>query len=179
VAYLEARLAQPESNLHLIRRVKNTRGSVRGSVLHQSLLWGLANTSHFVFVEMDGDLSHRPEELLEGAGQIMRDECDVAVFSFAVGAVISPRIHNYSNGYRLYSRATAEVIAEHEIRYASPIYLTDLPHRSAGPVAAPGSAHSRVPKPRTLPYPCCHCSHFRQDNTPKAVTGSSTVYTLL
>ena len=149
VAYLETRLARPGNNLHLIQRVKNARGSVRGSALHQSLLWGLANTSHFVFVEMDGDLSHRPEELLEGAGRIMRDECDVAiaskyvpgsqvtnrpwgrlmvsrVCSFAVGAVISPRIHDYSNGYRFYSRATGETIAEHEIRYASPIYLTEV-----------------------------------------------------
>jgi len=149
VAYLETRLARPGNNLHLIQRVKNARGSVRGSALHQSLLWGLANTSHFVFVEMDGDLSHRPEELLEGAGRIMRDECDVAiaskyvpgsqvtnrpwgrlmvsrVCSFAVGAVISPRIHDYSNGYRFYSRPTGETIAEHEIRYASPIYLTEV-----------------------------------------------------
>ncbi len=149
VAYLEARLARPGSNLHLIQRVKNARGSVRGSALHQSLLWGLANTSHFAFVEMDGDLSHRPEELLEGAGRIMRGECDVAiaskyvpgsqvtnrpwgrlmvsrVCSFAVGAVISPRIHDYSNGYRFYSRTTGETIAGHEIRYASPIYLTEV-----------------------------------------------------
>jgi hypothetical protein len=48
------------------------------------------------------------------------------VCSFAVGAVISPRIHDYSNGYRFYSRGTAEMIAEHEIRYASPIYLTEV-----------------------------------------------------
>jgi len=149
VEYLATRAALPQSNLHLIRRVKNTRGSVRGSALHQSLLWGLANTTHSVFVEMDGDLSHRPEELPEGAGRIMRGECDLAiaskyvpgsqvtnrpwgrlmvsrVCSFAVGAVISPRIHDYSNGYRFYSKAAAEMVADHEIRYASPIYLTEV-----------------------------------------------------
>jgi len=149
VEYLATRLEGPGSNVHLIRRLKTTRGSVRGSALHQSLLWALANTTHGVFVEMDVDLSHRPEELFEGTGRIMRDECDIAiaskyvpgsrvtnrpwgrlmvsrVCSFAVGAVISPRIHDYSNGYRFYSRATAEVVAEHEIRYASPIYLTEV-----------------------------------------------------
>ena len=149
VEYLVTRLARPGSNLHLIKRLKTSRGSVRGSALHHSLLWGLANTTHSIFVEMDGDLSHRPEELLEGSGRVMRGECDVAiaskyvpgsrvtdrpwgrlmvsrVCSFAVGAVISPRIHDYSNGYRFYSRATAEEVAGHEIRYASPIYLTEV-----------------------------------------------------
>ncbi len=149
VEYLETRLARQGSNVHLIRRIKNTPGSVRGSALHQSLLWGLANTPHAVFVEMDGDLSHRPEELPEGVGRVSRDDCDVAiaskyvqgsrvtnrpwgrlmvsrVCSFAVGAVINPRIHDYSNGYRFYSRATAEIIAAHQIRYASPIYLTEV-----------------------------------------------------
>jgi dolichol-phosphate mannosyltransferase len=148
VEYLAARIAQPQSNLHVIRRVKTTRGSVRGSALHESLLWGLENTSHGIFVEMDGDLSHRPEELLEGMGWISRGQYDLAiaskyvpgsqvtnrpwgrlmvsrVCSFAVGAVISPRIRDYSNGYRFYSRAAAEMIADHEIRYASPIYLTE------------------------------------------------------
>lgn len=147
--YLAARMALPASNLHVIRRVKNTRGSVRGSALHQSLLWGLENTTHGIFVEMDGDLSHRPEELREGMGWITRGECDLAiaskyvpgsqvtnrpwgrlmvsrVCSFAVGAVISPRIRDYSNGYRFYSRTSAEMIADHEIRYASPIYLTEV-----------------------------------------------------
>jgi dolichol-phosphate mannosyltransferase len=148
VEYLIARTALPQSNVHVIRRVKTARGSVRGSALHQSLLWGLENTTHGIFVEMDGDLSHRPEELLEGTGWISKGY-DLAiaskyvpgsqvtnrpwgrlmvsrVCSIAVGVVISPRIRDYSNGYRFYSRAAAEMIADHEIRYASPIYLTEV-----------------------------------------------------
>jgi hypothetical protein len=31
-----------------------------------------------------------------------------------------------SNGYRFYTRAAAEAVAAHEIRYASPIYLTEV-----------------------------------------------------
>jgi dolichol-phosphate mannosyltransferase len=146
--YLETRIARPGNNLHLIRRRKTIRGSQRGSALHVALLWGLANTSHGVFVEMDGDLSHRPEELLEGIGWVARGDCDVAiaskylpgsqvtnrpwgrlmvsrVSSMAVGLVLTPRVRDYSNGYRFYSRAAAESIAAHEIRYASPIYLSE------------------------------------------------------
>ncbi len=147
--YVEKRMARPDRNLHLIRRRKTIRGSQRGSALHAALLWGLANTRHGCFVEMDGDLSHRPEELPEGIGWIARGEYDVAiaskylpgsevtnrpwgrlmvsrVSSFAVGAVLTPRIRDYSNGYRFYSRAAAELVAAHEIRYASPIYLSEV-----------------------------------------------------
>ncbi|HLK20665.1 MAG TPA: glycosyltransferase [Bryobacteraceae bacterium] len=147
--YLAECAANPTGPVHLIRRVKTTRGSVRGSALHESLLWGLQNTTHGIFVEMDGDLSHRPEELPEGIALIAGGQFDLAiaskyvpgsrvtnrpwgrlmvsrVCSSAVGAVISPRIRDYSNGYRFYSRAAAEMVAEHEIRYASPIYLTEV-----------------------------------------------------
>lgn len=149
VDYLEARMSLPGHNLHLIRRVKQSHGSERGGALHVSLLWGLAHTGHEIFVEMDGDLSHRPEELPEGIGLVARRECDVAiaskyvagslvtnrpwgrlmvsrVCSIAVGAVITPRIRDYSNGYRFYTRPAAELIAGHEIRYSSPIYLTEV-----------------------------------------------------
>jgi dolichol-phosphate mannosyltransferase len=148
VDYLQGRLAQPGHSLHLIRRRKTIRGSQRGSALHAALLWGLAKTRHEIFVEMDGDLSHRPEELPEGIDWVARGACDVAiaskylpgsrvtnrpwgrlmvsrVSSFAVGVVLTPRVRDYSNGYRFYSRAAAEAIAAHEIRYASPIYLSE------------------------------------------------------
>ena len=147
--YVEERMGRPGHNLHLIRRVKTIHGSQRGSALHRALLWGLENTGWEFFVEMDGDLSHRPEELPEGIGLLERGECDLAiaskyvagsrvtnrpwgrlavsrVCSFAVGAVIAPRVRDYSNGYRFYTRAAAEAVATHEIRYASPIYLTEV-----------------------------------------------------
>ncbi len=147
--YLETRMMRPDHHLHLIRRVKTIRGSQRGSALHVALLWGLAYTAHEIFVEMDGDLSHRPEELPDGIAKITAGECDVAIASkylpgsqvtnrpwgrlvvsrvcgFAVRAVISRRVRDYSNGYRFYSRAAAELVASHEIRYASPIYLTEV-----------------------------------------------------
>ena len=147
--YVEERMGRPDHHLHLIRRVKTIHGSQRGSALHGALLWGLENTGCEIFVEMDGDLSHRPEELPEGIGLLERGECDLAiaskyvagsrvtnrpwgrlavsrVCSLAVGAVIAPRVRDYSNGYRFYTRALAEAVAAHEIRYASPIYLTEV-----------------------------------------------------
>jgi len=148
VEYLEKRISEARERIHLIRRVKTAHGSQRGGALHVSLRWGLEHTDHGIFVEIDGDLSHRPEELPEGIRRI-RGGADVAiackylpgsrvtnrpwarrlvsrVCSFAVGAVISPRVRDYSNGYRFYTRRAAELVAEHEIRYASPIYLTEV-----------------------------------------------------
>lgn len=149
VEYVETRMAQAGNNLHLIRRRKTSHGSERGSALHVSLLWGLAHTAHQVFAEMDGDLSHRPEELPEGIGLVARGECDIAiaskylpgsqvtnrpwarkmvssVCSHAVGVLITPHVRDYSNGYRFYSRRAAKLVAACRIRYASPIYLTEV-----------------------------------------------------
>jgi len=39
---------------------------------------------------------------------------------------VERRIKDYSNGYRFYSRSAAELLAHHEIKYASPIYLTEV-----------------------------------------------------
>jgi dolichol-phosphate mannosyltransferase len=98
---------------------------------------------------MDGDLSHRPEELQEGLARLDSGESDVVIASkyrpgslvtnrpfgrlavsricnFAVRMLISSRIRDYSNGYRFYTRDAARHIAETTIVYASPIYLTEV-----------------------------------------------------
>jgi dolichol-phosphate mannosyltransferase len=134
--------------VHLIQRVKTSHGSERGGALYAALRWGLEHTDADVFVEMDGDLSHRPDELPLGIA-LVRDRCDVAIASkyiagsrttdrplgrrlvsrlcsVMVRAVISPSVHDYSNGYRFYSRTAANLIADTQIRYASPIYLTEV-----------------------------------------------------
>jgi|SRR5579863_4825557 len=149
VEYLEKRVRVSEGRLHLIRRKKTTRGSQRGGALLVLLEWGLQNTVHGIFVEMDGDLSHRPEELWEGIRLVASGACDLAiaskyvegslvvnrpmgrllvsrVCSMAVGILISRRIRDYSNGYRFYTRRAAKVVAERKIRYGSPIYLSEV-----------------------------------------------------
>jgi dolichol-phosphate mannosyltransferase len=147
--YIEARMQRPGNPIHLIKRVKKQHGSQRGGALYDALRWGLAGTTHEIFVEMDGDLSHRPEELAAGIKMIAGGGCDVAIASkyvtgsrvvnrpwarrmvswicgLAVRAVISPRIRDYSNGYRFYSRKAAQFVASRAIRYTSPIYLTEV-----------------------------------------------------
>jgi dolichol-phosphate mannosyltransferase len=147
--YLQQRMRGPHHHLHLISRKKTAHGSQRGGALHVLLLWGLHNTGHEVFVEMDGDLSHRPEELIEGIGLIQGGSFDVAIASKYVGGsstvnrpfgrrqvsrvcslalriLLDWRIRDYSNGYRFYSRAAARLVSEHEIRYTSPIYLSEV-----------------------------------------------------
>jgi dolichol-phosphate mannosyltransferase len=135
-------------NIHLISRVKRIRGSQRGGALRAAMLWGLQQQFE-LFVEMDGDLSHRPEELSIGLEMIESGRCDVAIASkylpgslvlgrpagrravsyfcnLAVRALLSRRIRDYSNGYRFYTRRAAECIAHTHVRYGSPIYLSEV-----------------------------------------------------
>ena len=149
VEYLRERVQRPGQKLHLICRRKTYRASQRGSALRVLMLWGLSNTAHQYFVEMDGDLSHRPEELPIGIDLIARRHWDVAiaskyvggsavinrpwgrrmvskVCSYAVRALISRSIRDYSNGYRFYTRSAAQLAASHKYRYGSPIYLSEI-----------------------------------------------------
>ncbi len=147
--YLRDRVQRSSGRLHLICRRKTLRASQRGSALRELMLWGLHNTPHCVFIEMDGDLSHRPEELLHGVRLILAGDCDVAiaskyvagsavvnrpwarrtvskVCSYAVRALIDHRVRDYSNGFRFYTRAAAQIAADHSYRYGSPIYLSEI-----------------------------------------------------
>jgi dolichol-phosphate mannosyltransferase len=149
IEYIEERMRQPDSHLHLIRRTKTIRASQRGSALRTLMLWGLENTRHGIFIEMDGDLSHRPEELPDGIREISSGNWDVAIASkyvsgsevtnrpwgrlmvskicsYSVRLLISSRVRDYSNGYRFYTRESAEVAAERDYRYGSPIYLSEI-----------------------------------------------------
>ena len=149
IEYLRERMRSPHHHLHLICRTKKYRASQRGAALRTLMLWGLDNTPHDVFVEMDGDLSHRPEELPNGIRLIANGTCDIAIASryvlgsgvvnrpvgrrlvtticsFAVRLLISTRIRDYSNGYRFYTRAMARLAADHASRYGSPIYLSEI-----------------------------------------------------
>lgn len=148
VEYLQERV-KGAAHLHLICRTKTQRASQRGSALRVLMLWGLEHTSHGVFIEMDGDRSHRPEEMIAGIRLIAEGHCDIAiaskyvdgsavvnrpwgrrmvskVCSYAVRLLISRSVHDYSNGYRFYTRAAAQLAADHRYRYGSPIYLSEI-----------------------------------------------------
>ncbi len=146
---LSERQGTQKSTLHVIDRVKTSRGSQRGGALHAALLWGLQNTAADIFVEMDGDRSHRPQELLPAIQALREQDADVViaskfvpgsevvnrpagreavsrVCSWAVYVFLSRSVKDYSNGYRFYTRAAAELIRSKRIRYTSPIYLSEL-----------------------------------------------------
>lgn len=134
---------------HLIERVKTHAGSQRGSALRVGMEWGIDHTSCEFFVEMDGDLSHRPEEIADALKKLQANEADViiaskyqpasrvikrplgrrlvsSISSFMVGLVIDRKVRDYSNGFRFYNRRAAQIIQAHHYRYGSPIYLTEV-----------------------------------------------------
>ena len=98
---------------------------------------------------MDGDLSHRPEELRDGIKLLTEAGCDIAIASkyvpgsavinrpwgrlmvskicsYAVRSLLSKKVRDYSNGYRFYTRDAAKLAARHAYRYGSPIYLSEI-----------------------------------------------------
>jgi dolichol-phosphate mannosyltransferase len=142
-------MSVPGHHLHLIRRQKTLRGSQRGGALKTTLDWALSDPKVAILVEMDGDRSHRPEELMVGLDHLERGRYDVVIASkylegssvtdrpwgrrmvslvcnMAVRALLSRDLTDYSNGFRFYRRNAAEAIAATSIRYTSPIYLTEV-----------------------------------------------------
>lgn len=133
----------------VIRRKKEHRGSQRGVAVWTGLRYGFVHSNSDVFVEMDADLSHRPEELCLGLDAIRSKGGNVAIASkylpeskvknrplgrrmlslFANGCMrilINRRVADYSNGYRFYDRESVRLICTHRLRYGSPIYLTEV-----------------------------------------------------
>ena len=149
IEFIQAAMQKADHRLHLIQRKKIMRGSQRGSALFVAMMWALSKTNCRFIVEMDGDLSHRPEELGHGLALLEARAADVVVASkylpgslvtnrpvgrllvsrvcnFAVRLLISNHISDYSNGYRFYTREAALRVAETHIVYASPVYLTEV-----------------------------------------------------
>ena len=147
--YLERAIAEQPGRIALLEKKKVLRGCQRGAALLAGLTWGLQNGEFDIFVEMDGDLSHRPEELPAGIETIARGAADIAVISkyapgsrivgrsayrriisqinsFAARIAIRWDLRDFSNGYRFYNRAAAELPVRYAIRYGSPIYLTEV-----------------------------------------------------
>jgi dolichol-phosphate mannosyltransferase len=148
VQRVEQRMDDLKQRVHLIQRVKTARGSQRGGALLAALTWALHHTDHHIIVEMDGDLSHRPEDMPIGIRLVAEGQCDVAIASkylpgavvldrplkrrvvsrvcgLAVRSLISQRIRDYSNGYRFYNRRAGRLLVGHKMKYTSPIYLTE------------------------------------------------------
>ena len=147
--YVQQAIASHAGRIALLSRKKIRHGCQRGAASLAGLRWALRNGDFDIFVEMDGDLSHRTEELPEGIKAITRGDTDIVIVSkyvagskitgrsvdrtlislicnFAVRTAIRRDIRDFSNGYRFYNRAAAELVCAHAIRYGSPIYLTEV-----------------------------------------------------
>ncbi len=147
--YLKRAIAEQPGRVALLEKKKVLRGCQRGAALLAGLKWGLQNGDFDIFVEMDGDLAHRPEQLPAGIETIASGAADVAIVSkyapgsriigrsahrtivslicnFAVRILIRRDLRDFSNGYRFFNRAAAELPARYAIRYGSPVYLTEV-----------------------------------------------------
>jgi len=147
--YLERAMAEQPGRIALLVKKKVLSGCQRGAALLAGLKWGLQNGDFDIFVEMDGDLAHRPEQLPSGIETIASGAADIAIVSkyapgsriigrsahrtlislicnFAVRILIRRDLHDFSNGYRFFNRAAAELPARCAIRYGSPVYLTEV-----------------------------------------------------
>ncbi len=148
VAWLEAKAAS-DPRCALLRHQKRGSGCQRGAATRAGLGWLVANTGHGVFVDLDADGSHRPEELPGGIARIGPDGCDVAIASKYVAgarvlgrsqfrrlgsltynamlrALLVSRIRDYSNSYRFYSRTAAEHLLSFPPTYTTPVYLIEM-----------------------------------------------------
>jgi len=148
VEYIHERMNTRPGAIHLIERKKTLPGCQRGSALNALMHWGLAHTAHDIFIELDGDLSHQPEEMPRGI-ELLSQGFDVVIASKYLGGgreverhpgrrvvsvicsqmartALDRKIHDYSNGYRFYTRRAAQAIARHDTRNGGPIYLSEV-----------------------------------------------------
>jgi dolichol-phosphate mannosyltransferase len=147
--WLEQWRAQ-RSNCHPILRERTRPGCLRGGATRAGLLWLLDNTRHEVFVDLDADGAHRPEEIEAALAHLRaHPECDVIVASkYVRGSRVTGRkwsrragsrvyngllratldrsLKDYSNSYRFYRRHAAELVARANTRYETPVFLIEM-----------------------------------------------------
>ncbi|MBU1131192.1 glycosyltransferase [Patescibacteria group bacterium] len=133
-------------NLYLIKRQSKAG---RGSAVLAGLQFGLQRDYQF-FVEMDADFSHQPEELpellklavpnsvvigsryVEGS-KIKNWPISRRVFSrlanFYAELILKIGIHDYTNGYRVYSREAVQKIDFLKIKSSGYIVLSEIAYQ--------------------------------------------------
>ena len=148
VPTIEAR-ARQGAPIELIRRAPSGPGCQRGGASRAGLSWLMSHTDHGVLVDLDADGSQRPAELVSGARHIATLGYDVAiaskyvygsrvlgrpplrrlasrVYSGILRTFLDPRIRDYSNSYRFYSRRAAQCVLDFDAHHTTPIYLAEM-----------------------------------------------------
>jgi len=133
--------------IQIYQRKKVKKESERGAALQFGLQKALQLEGD-IFVEMDGDLSHRPEDILPALKALEKDGADmvigskyhklsevwgrhwfrniISVFaSFITGMAIDSHIRDWSNGLRMYNRSVALRISRLRSHYCGPSFLPE------------------------------------------------------
>ena len=133
-----------KNRVHLIKR-KNKLG--RGSAVLEGLRWGYNNLHDLeLFIEMDCDFSHSPDEIVKGkeliknfdfvigarypSGKIINWPIKRRVFSFfanqLIRFLIDRKVSDYTNGFRFYSKKTINYLLKNNIRSSGHICLSEI-----------------------------------------------------
>ena len=132
------------SRVHLIKR-PNKLG--RGSAVLEGLKWGYNNINNIdLFIEMDCDFSHSPDEIYKGKklinnydfvigarypnGKIINWPIKRKVFSFIANQLIrfliDKKISDYTNGFRFYSKNSIKYLLSKKITSSGYICLSEI-----------------------------------------------------
>ena len=140
------RLQAEHPNLFLIKRQTK---SGRGTAVLEGMRFGLAHGYEYL-IEMDADFSHQPEELplllaqaaphrvvigsryLRGS-KIVNWPVSRRIFSklanFYAKLILGIRIHDYTNGYRVYSRDAVMQLQFERIKSRGYIVLSEIAYQ--------------------------------------------------
>lgn len=145
--FAEAR-TNPKFGVEVIPQMKKHWGAQRGGAIATGMAYALRNPGYDLFVEMDADLAHSPEDLMKGIHAVVDKRCNVAIASkYAPGSrvvgrlllrrtlsivynsllrtFLSHEVRDYSNGYRFYDRKAVELLCSRRIRYTSAVHLVE------------------------------------------------------
>ena len=148
---MEYLVLQTKHNKHirLLERKKTKAGCQRGGALYYGLKAISKERTIDIWIELDGDLSHQPEEIPSAISKLIESQSDVLIVSkYCKGAKVTGRpwvrniiskvnsllfrlfivnsIKDFSNGFRVYTSGAADVVLKSQIRYSSPIYLGEV-----------------------------------------------------
>ena len=137
------------TEINVLNREKMGKGCQRGGALFEGMKWGLQNTKSTIFVEMDGDLSHKASEFKFGFDMIYNKGCDIVIGSkylaksktqnreisrqsisffanYFLRTLFYFNVTDYSNGFRFYNTKVASYMANQTFVYTTPIYLSEF-----------------------------------------------------
>lgn len=137
--------ALPRAEAARIELIVRSKKEGRGGAVRAGIEHGLARERFLAFVEMDCDFSHPPSDIPRGLALL--GEADIAMgcrypdgtivgwpwsrrsFSFLANflarVLIRWSIHDYTNGFRFYRRASAQVMCAAPQRHTGYIYLSE------------------------------------------------------